>query len=64
VIRAEKQWMHHLFLRLAGEAGAADPDTVGNLLHLVYEGALVQATAGGDPGAIGRARAAVSGVLV
>jgi hypothetical protein len=37
---------------------------VGNLLHLVYEGALVQATAGGDPGAIGRARAAVSGVLV
>jgi AcrR family transcriptional regulator len=64
VIRAEKQWMHDLFLRLAGEAGAADPDTAGNLLHLVYEGALVQATAGGDPGAIGRARAAVSGVLV
>jgi hypothetical protein len=63
VIRAEKQWMHDLFLRLAGEAGAADPDATGNLLHLVYEGALVQATAGGEPGAIGRARAAVAGVL-
>jgi AcrR family transcriptional regulator len=63
VIRAEKQWMHDLFLRLAREAGAADPDTAGNLLHLVYEGALVQATAGGEPDAIGRARAAVDGVL-
>ena len=63
VIRAEKQWMRDLFLRLAAEAGAADPDATGNLLHLVYEGALVQATAGGEPGAIGRARAAVAGVL-
>ena len=63
VIRAEKQWMHELFRRLAREAGAADPDTAGTLLHLLYEGALVQATAGGEPGAIGRARAAVAGVL-
>ena len=63
VIRAEKQWMHDLFLRLAREAGVADPDAAGNLLHLVYEGALVQATAGGEPDAIRRARAAVPGVL-
>lgn len=63
VIRAEKQWMHELFRRLAQESGAADPDTAGTLLHLLYEGALVQATAGGEPGSIGRARAAVAGVL-
>ena len=63
VIRAEKQWMRELFRRLAGEAGVAEPDTVGNLLHLVYEGALVQATAGGDPDAIGLARQAVADIL-
>ena len=63
VIRAEKQWMHELFRSLARAAGAADPDTAGTLLHLLYEGALVQATAGGEPDAIGRARAAVAGVL-
>ena len=63
VIRAEKQWMHELFRRLAREAGTADPDTAGTLLHLLYEGALVQATAGGEPDAIGRAREAVADVL-
>jgi AcrR family transcriptional regulator len=55
VIRVEKRWMHDLFQGLAAEVGGADPEYVGNLLHLVYEGALVQATAGGLPGAIERA---------
>ena len=63
VIRAEKQWMHELFLRLAGRPASPIRTRAGNLLHLVYEGALVQATAGGEPDAIGRARAAVADVL-
>ena len=58
VIRAEKQWMHDLFRRLA----AAD-ERVGNLLHLVYEGALVQATAAGLPDAIPQARDAAAGIV-
>jgi len=63
LIHAEKRWMNELFRRLAREAGVADPDTAGNLLHLIYEGAMVQATAGGEPDAIGRARAAVVDIL-
>ena len=63
VIRAEKRWMHDLFRRLAREAGIADSETTGNLLHLIYEGALVQATAGGDRDAITRAREAVADMV-
>ena len=63
VIRAEKQWMQDLFVRLARDAGANDPQDLGNLVHLVYEGALVQATAGGVPDAIARARDAVRDLL-
>jgi AcrR family transcriptional regulator len=63
VIRAEKQWMHSLFSRLARGTGVAHPEEVGDLLHMVYEGALVQATAGGMPDAIGRARTAAAEIL-
>ena len=63
VIRAEKQWMHDLFLRLARPVGTTETHDVGNLVHLVYEGALVQATAGGMPDAIARARDAVNDLL-
>ena len=57
VIRAEKQWMHDLFRHLAADDGT------GNLLHLVYEGALVQATAAGLPDAIPQARDAAAGIV-
>ena len=57
VIRAEKQWMHDLFRRLVAEDGT------GNLLHLVYEGALVQATAAGLPDAIPQARDAAVAIV-
>ncbi len=57
VIRAEKQSMHDLFVRLAAD------ERVGNLLHLVYEGALVQATAAGLPEAIPRAREAAADLI-
>ena len=49
--------MHDLFLRLAAD------ERVGNLLHLVYEGALVQATAAGLPEAIPRAREAAADLI-
>lgn len=55
VVREDKQWMRDLFVRLAGEP-------VGPQLHLLYEGALVVATAGGRPDAIGEARAAAAGL--
>ncbi len=50
VIRAEKEWMRATFVRLAGDEVLADH------LHLLYEGATVLATAGGQPGVVARAR--------
>lgn len=63
VIRAEKQWMHSLFFRLLDQSGAADPEGLGNHVHLIYEGALVQATAGGRPDAIARGKELVARLL-
>jgi AcrR family transcriptional regulator len=63
VIRAEKQWMHDLFLSLLREMSAPTSDRLGSHVHLVYEGALVQATAGGRPDAIAQAREAVASIL-
>lgn len=47
VIRAEKQWVRGLYVRLCEEAGVADPVWTGEALHLVHEGAIVTATAAG-----------------
>jgi AcrR family transcriptional regulator len=63
VVRAEKQWMRELFRRLARGAGARDPEHTGALLHLVYEGVLVQATAGGQPDAWAEGRAGAASIL-
>jgi AcrR family transcriptional regulator len=63
IIRAEKQWMLDLFQRLARGTGVRDPQATGTLLHLVYEGALVQATAGGRPDAWVAARAGAAAIL-
>ena len=63
MIRAEKQWMHELFRRLAGRPAPPIPTPRATCSTCVYEGALVQATAGGEPDAIGRAREAVADVL-
>jgi len=60
VIRADKQWMRALFRSLVAAGGIADSDRTGDLLHLLYEGALVAATAGGQPDAIGDARRAAA----
>lgn len=60
VIRAEKRWMLRLFVSLASDAGLAEPERTGKVLHLLYEGALVAATVGGESGAIDEARAAAA----
>lgn len=63
VIRAEKDWMRRRFVALVREAGLPRPDTTGRAVHLLYEGALVTATAGGDHRAITDARNA-AGLLL
>lgn len=57
VVRAEKEWMRELFAGLAGDAG------LGAQLHLLYEGATVMVTAGGQPDAVVRAREAARALL-
>lgn len=53
VIRAEKRWMTTLFTRIAsGDA------SVGQLLHLIHEGAQVSASINGDPEVFAQACAA------
>ena len=52
VIRAEKDWMRHVFVALAGDA------SLGAELHLLYEGAMVAHTAGDWEDAVPTARAA------
>ena len=60
VIRAEKEWMRRRFTELVTEAGVARPGPVGATVHLLYEGALVAATAGNDPEALTTARKAAA----
>lgn len=63
VIRADKQWTRELFVRLARDTDADDPERLGIQLHLLYEGGLVAATAGGDPDGVRHARAAAARLL-
>lgn len=61
IIRAEKEWMHAYFrAELDGRTGA---DRLAGVVRLLYEGALVTLTAGGEPGAIAAARRAVADLL-
>ena len=62
VIRAEKAWMRARFAELVAEAGVGRP-TASPTVHLLYEGALVTSTAGGDDRAIGDARAAAAALF-
>ena len=63
VIRAEKEWMRALFTALADEAGLPEAERLGAQLHLLYEGAIVALTAGGQQDALGRARDAAARLL-
>jgi AcrR family transcriptional regulator len=61
VVRAEKDGMRRYFVELVVEEGF--PAQLGSELHLLYEGASVMATAGGDPDAVERAREAARRIV-
>jgi len=55
--------IRELFIRLARDAGAADPATLGHQLHLIYDGAGISARMDRDPSAAVVARAAAAALL-
>ncbi|WP_375503729.1 TetR/AcrR family transcriptional regulator [uncultured Jatrophihabitans sp.] len=63
VVRAEKAWMRARFDALVSDAGIRPPGRVAATLHLLYEGALVASTAGGDDRAVADARRAAAQIL-
>jgi AcrR family transcriptional regulator len=63
VIRAEKAAMRALFTELAVAAGLAAPEDLGAQLYLLYEGANVAVTAGGQVDGIEQARRAAARLL-
>jgi AcrR family transcriptional regulator len=67
VIRAEKAAMRELFTELVRAAGldrvARDAEELGSQLHLLYEGANVAVTAGGQSDALDNARRAAARLL-
>jgi AcrR family transcriptional regulator len=63
VIRAEKAAMRALFTELVHAAGIDDAEAVGAQLHVLYEGANVAVTAGGQADAVQHARRAAARLL-
>ncbi|WP_308259531.1 helix-turn-helix domain-containing protein [Pseudonocardia sp. H11422] len=63
LIDEAKQFMLELFVRLAAEAGAADPADLGATLFVLHEGALVAGGIGTVPDAMARARRAAAALL-
>lgn len=57
VIQNEKRWMRTLFVELAGDEQA------GELIHELYEGALICAAIFGDAGSLDRAKAGAQRLL-
>lgn len=64
VIRAEKEWTRALFVTLAEEAGADDPEKLGTELSLIHEGAVVMSTAGARNDSIDVARSIARSLMV
>jgi AcrR family transcriptional regulator len=60
---ATRAWMRGLFVQLARDAGAADPDRLGAQLVVLYDGATVGASMDGDQGAVKTARAMADALL-
>ena len=58
-----RAWVHALFVRLAGEAGAPDPVALGRQLVLLYDGASIVAQMDHDASAGAQARAIAAGLL-
>ena len=55
--------IRELFIRLARDAGVADPAKLGHQLHLIYDGAGISARMDRDPSAAVAARAAAAALL-
>ena len=58
-----RAWIRSLFLDLAREAGAADPERLAQQLFLLYDGAAVSAWLDGDPGVATAAQAAAAALV-
>ena len=56
-------WVRDLFIQLARDLGAADPEALGRQLVLLYDGAIVNASMDRDPGAAAAARAMAAALL-
>ena len=60
---ATRAWLRGLFIELARDAGAADPDRLGGQLVLLYDGGTVGASMDADLGAAKTARAMAEALL-
>jgi AcrR family transcriptional regulator len=58
-----REWMRQLFLGIAREAHAKDPEDLAKQLHVVYDGAAVSAQFGGGATAVDSARATAALLL-
>lgn len=58
-----RAWVRSLFSRLAGEAGAPEPDRLARCLSLLYDGSMVAARLDRDPSAGSVAREAAAALL-
>jgi len=58
-----RSWVRGIFLGLAEEAGALDPDSLARQLHLLYDGAGLAARMDRDPSAAATARTAAAGLF-
>jgi AcrR family transcriptional regulator len=58
-----RAWMRGLFVDLARDAGAADPETLGGQMVLLYDGATVGTSMDYDPSAVKTARAMAEALL-
>jgi AcrR family transcriptional regulator len=58
-----RAWMHQLFLGIAREAGATNPEDLARQLTVIYDGASVSAQFGGGATAVASARAS-AGLLL
>ncbi|MFG2525188.1 TetR/AcrR family transcriptional regulator [Streptomyces sp. NPDC048527] len=60
---AFRGWMRELFTRLAAEAGAADPDSLGHQLQLLYDGAGISALMDHDSTVAATSHAAATALI-
>ena len=63
VCNDSRGWLRGLFIELARDAGARDPELLGRQLVMLYDGAAVAASMERDLGAAARARAMASDLL-